>query len=284
MSTPVQSLTSLDWYRQALDESANGRRSPWIRWFRGLSFLLFHVSLYAISIVLLFAIDLIRSPGSLWIDKVALAWAVLIVVHAAIVGLIWAIGLLKEDESSETHELRWSSASTSGGWGAKREEPQDADFRMSVPIPDVTVARTTTSPARSAPLTTAATATPPPTWSSIKPPASPSAPVSESAPPSAAGHESPWSGWEPASAATIARRALEGTGSGERASWTEASAAAWLTHASGTSAPNSANPSTTTSDPDTFKQQFRNRLERRNADRGRIPKPSDGEDSGIPPQ
>lgn len=290
MSTPVQPLTSLDWYRQALDESANRRRNGWLRWFRGLSFLLFHVSLYAISIVLLFAVDLIRSPGSLWIVNLALAWAVLIVVHAAIVGLIWAIGLLQEDESSEKHDLRWSSATASPGRRAKHEEPQDADFRMAAQIPG---ARATTSAtvARAALPTTTTTVAAESTqsWSSIKQPssaaASAPAPLSPPTPTSAASPESPWSGWEPASPATVARQALEGDRSGERASWTEASAAAWLTRASGTTttAPSSANPS---SDSDTLKRKLSTRLERRNAGRAGAPEPqpSDDETSGIPHQ
>lgn len=288
MSTPMQSLTSLDWYRQALDESAHGRRVTWVRWFRGLSFLLFHISLYAISIVLLFAIDLIRSPASLWIHNVAFAWAALIVVHAAIVGLIWAIGLLTEDESHDKHELRWSSATTSPGRGANHGEPQDADFRMVAQIPG-TAAITTSTAAQAAPSSTVSRVAAEFTqsWSSIKSPplAAPSAPVPASppAPTSAATAESPWSGWEPASPATVARQALEGARSGERASWTEASAAAWLTRASGTTttAPSSASPS---SDSDTLKRKLSTRLERRNAVRAGSPEPADGEVSGIPHQ
>ncbi|MGI8485145.1 MAG: hypothetical protein ACR2OU_12885 [Thermomicrobiales bacterium] len=280
MSTPAQSLTSLDWYRQSLDESGNGRRGVWVRWFRGPSFLLFHVSLYVISIVFLFAIDLIRSPASFWIENLAFAWAALIVVHAAIAGLIWAIGLLKEDRPSEKHDLQWSSTSTTGGWGEKREEPQDANFRMSAPHSDDKAIRTNVPPMHSAPISTTndtPAAQPPQSWSSIDQSsvaASPPVPASVPAPASAAGHASPWSGWEPASAAAIARQALEGTTSGERASWTEASDAAWLTHASDSPSP----------DSDTFKQQFRGRRERRRADRSKTAKAFDEEDSGPPPR
>lgn len=230
-TTPVQSLTSLEWYREALNEGADGQGRGALRWLRGLPFLRAHISLCALAIVALFALNLIRSPGSLWIDNVALAWAALLVVHAACAGLIWAIGLLRESEREEARDQTWAVARLQ----APRNEPQEAEYRMAA-------AAATEESAPDTPIAAEV-----PTWQSVAPtptvtpPAPPAAPEAEApgadspavepAPPA---KSSPWSGWEPRSPADIAR---EAEASQERASWKEAAAAAWLAREADVTAP-----------------------------------------------
>lgn len=259
MGTPAQSLTSVGWYQRALDEAANGRRKRVMRWFRGRSFLMFHVSLYAVGIVALFAVDLIRAPESLWIGTVALAWAVLIVIHAAIAGLVWATGLLRDDTSNEAAAPGWLSA----GWREDRGEPQDANFRMAAAAAQLPP----TASEQPLPLAVTQTWAAPQPIQQAPPPAATKRPEPAIAPGSGLGETplSPWGGWEPKSAAEIARTATSSNHSSERASWTEASAVAWLSHAS------DAGPSRTPPSPaedvdsDVRKEQRRSRLRARYA-------------------
>jgi len=225
-TTPVQSLTSLEWYREALNEGADGQGRGALRWLRGLPFLRAHISLYALAIVALFALNLVRSPGSLWIDNVALAWAALLVVHAACAGLIWAIGLLRESEREEARDQTWAVARLQ----APRNEPQEAEYRMAAAesAPDTPIAAEvpTWQPAAPTP-----TVTPTPKSAAAETDAPADSPAVEASPPT---KSSPWSGWEPRSPADIAR---EAEASQERASWKEAAAAAWLARESDVTAP-----------------------------------------------
>lgn len=260
MSTPAQSLTSLGWYQRALDEAADGRRTRVMRWFRGRSFLMFHLSLYAVGIVALFAIDLIRTPESLWVGTVALAWAALIVIHAAIAGLVWAVGLLRDDMPREAPEPGWFSS----GWRGNRTEPQVAAFRSATELP-ATPAETE----HPLPLTVPqAWATPQPIQAAprVQDPASTifQEPAVAGAYPLRADpgepSQSPWGGWEPTSAADVARGATSGSRASERASWTEASAVAWLAQASNDPPATTSSAPTGDAHPDAFEKHLRSRL------------------------
>jgi len=232
-TTPVQSLASLEWYREAFNEGADGRGRGALRWLRGWPFLRAHISLYALAIVALFALNLVRSPGSLWIDNVALAWAALLVVHAACAGLIWAIGLLRESEREEARDQTWAVARLQ----APRNEPQEAEYRMAVAAAAATAESTADAPiAAEVPTWQPATPTPTvtPTPPSGAPEAAAPAGAASTVEPSPPAKSSPWSGWEPRSPADIAR---EAEASQERASWKEAAAAAWLARDSDVTAP-----------------------------------------------
>ncbi len=268
MSTPAQSLTSLGWYQRALDEAADGRRTRVMRWFRGRSFLMFHLSLYAVGIVALFAIDLIRTPESLWVGTVALAWAALIVIHAAFAGLIWAVGLLRDDMPREAPEPGWFSS----GWRGTRTEPQVAAFRSATELPAAPAAPAETE--HPLPLTV------PQAWATSQPvQAAPRVPDPASTifhEPAVAGayplraepgepSQSPWGGWEPTSAADVARGATSGSRASERASWTEASAVAWLAQASNVPPATTSSAPTGDAHPDAFEEHLRSRFKTRYA-------------------
>ncbi|HEU0163960.1 MAG TPA: hypothetical protein VFQ54_02885, partial [Thermomicrobiales bacterium] len=126
-------MTSLDWYREALHESSHARRTRIAQWFRGWPFLKLHLSVFAFAIVVLFALNVARTSGGLWIGTVALAWLAVIVIHAAVGGIIWALDLLRQDpDRLEAEDLPWTAINLRplGGGGGGRGEPQDIDYRM----------------------------------------------------------------------------------------------------------------------------------------------------------
>ncbi|MGC4108362.1 MAG: hypothetical protein QM753_18730 [Thermomicrobiales bacterium] len=99
-------------------------------WWGGYGFLRFHCSLFLTGIPLLFLVNLIQSPERIWIDRVGLAWLALLVVHAAITGIIRAVGVLREDEQSLP--VRETISQPRSTWiTARSTELQDADFRAS---------------------------------------------------------------------------------------------------------------------------------------------------------
>lgn len=98
-------------------------------WWGGLGFLRFHVSLFLTVVPVLFLVNLIQSSERLWIERVGLAWLALLVVHAAIAGIVWAIGFLQED--SDGSAARESTSRPRSTWiTARPDEPEEADFRV----------------------------------------------------------------------------------------------------------------------------------------------------------
>lgn len=96
----TRKLESLDWYRE--DTSRTSRSSGIVprllRWLRSARFLAFHIGVFALGITIALAINVARAPGDLWVDRLALSWVLLLVVHAAIVVLVFTIGLLGTSE------------------------------------------------------------------------------------------------------------------------------------------------------------------------------------------
>ena len=237
-------------------ERAPGRPSPkgiaWVptsaSWWGGFGFLRFHCGLFLIGVPLLFLVNLILAPQRLWIDRFGLAWLALLVVHAAIVGIIRAVGVLRED--AQPAPARETTAQPRSSWiTARSAEPQDADFRIASPEP--------ASDGGQAPSETPTLAS----WRQATPPAPPAS-LARPGPPAGS---SVWDGWTagrtPSSARTRSQRdagpapsspvasplpssAKTGTGDTatpdapiqptapageERVSWRKVAEAAWLT-------------------------------------------------------
>jgi len=115
-----------------------GGRLAWVptsaAWWGGLGFLRFHCALFLTGIPLLFLINLILSPERIWIDRFGLAWLALLVVHAAIAGIIRAMQVLRDDANPETGRETATTAQPRSTWiTARSAEPQDADFRVPAP-------------------------------------------------------------------------------------------------------------------------------------------------------
>lgn len=92
-------------------------------WWGGPGFLRLHVSLFLAAIPALFLVNLILSPDRLWVGRAGLAWLALLVVHAAIVGMLWAIRLLGQDSATSdrspapTPDSGWAPAHPPASWG-----------------------------------------------------------------------------------------------------------------------------------------------------------------------
>lgn len=100
MQRPARPFESLEWYREASRREARPRGfvNRTIQWLRSFRFLAFHVGLFALGITIALAINVARTPGTIWVDRMALSWVLLLVVHAAIIALLFAIGLLGTSE------------------------------------------------------------------------------------------------------------------------------------------------------------------------------------------
>lgn len=183
---PYRPFESLEWYRDAArnnfrDDSPVG---GFQRWARGFGMLHAHICVFAVAIVLLLLINLLRTPDSVWADRWIMAWTVLILIHAVAIGILWAIQQWNTDLSDEPLQMEsshpWRQANMFA-WGS----PDAAEAQ------DVTYRRTDSPPANAD------------AWIAARP-------------------EAPtWSGWS-------AENGSEPGPGTERASWKEASAAAWL--------------------------------------------------------
>jgi hypothetical protein len=183
---PYRPFESLEWYRDAArnnfrDDTANGKIA---RWARGFGMLHTHVCVFAVAIVLLLIINMLRSPGNIWADRWIMAWTVLILIHAVAVGILWAIQQWNTDLPDEPLHMgsanQWQQADMFAWGSAPAIEAQDVTFRV-----------------------TESASSPDAAWVA-EPPDAPA-----------------WAGWN-------ANTGSEPAPDTERASWKEASAAAWL--------------------------------------------------------
>ena len=100
MQRPSRPFESLDWYREASRReyrSGNAVHKA-IRWLKSSRCFAFHVGLFALGITISLAVNVARSPGSLWVDRLAISWALVLLVHAGALALIFAVGLLGTSE------------------------------------------------------------------------------------------------------------------------------------------------------------------------------------------
>lgn len=199
---PTRPFESLEWYRNAARNNFrdDDPRRGLARWASGFGLLHTHVSLFAVGTVVLLVINLIRTPEDVWAGRWIMAWTVLLLLHAVVIGFLWA---LKQWDSEAPDEALLMTPSRERepppvfSWGldgANGQDAQDVDFR-------VTTATRRDVPTRS--------------------------PDSNAS--------STWAGWN-----TIDQD--EEPPASERASWKEASAAAWLERSRSTPTPNPPKP------------------------------------------
>jgi len=185
---PSRPFESLEWYRDAVRNNFrdDAPQPALARWAGGMGMLHAHVCLFAAGVVVLFLVNLIRSPGDIWAAPWIMAWTVLLLIHAVVIGLLWAIRLWNDDAPDEALLMapaREREQPPPSSWSMRDADTRDAqevDFRVAAARrQEVLVQR-------------------------------------------ADGHaENGWTAW------TASDAAVEPPPS-ERASWKEASAAAWL--------------------------------------------------------
>lgn len=92
-----------------------------------------HASLFAVGIVLLFGINLIRTPDNVWAGRWIMAWTVLLLLHAVVIGFLWAMRQWNGDTPDEAVQMttarEWERQATFS-WGSNGSEAQDVDFRV----------------------------------------------------------------------------------------------------------------------------------------------------------
>lgn len=234
MNDQPRPLESLEWYREAERHpgilASRYTRGP-LEWLSGLDALIFHLSLFAFFGVMLFAVNLILSPDGLWITQLALAWTILLLMHVAILLLLRLIGILRGEETgplqpdvslSRSQRRRAYPGPAIPGQGAE-STPYRESYRLARPAP----------PAHGE------------SAGENLPPQGATSPTEqrehpEEAEPHAQA-ESPWTSWRHDDRHTSGRPVPTPE---ERASWSEASQAAWLVHADEdeSSAPHSESP------------------------------------------
>ena len=98
----------------------HGRLTGWLpadaAWWGGAGFLRLHASILLAAIPALFLVNLILAPDRLWIGRIGLAWLALLIVHAAIAGIVWGIGILQQDAPRPAP----AAAPPMAGWMAAR--------------------------------------------------------------------------------------------------------------------------------------------------------------------
>jgi hypothetical protein len=136
---PSRPFESLAWYR---DAARNGFRDeqpekPFLAWLQGFGLLQAHISVYALGIVALYSINLVRDPGDSWAERWILAWTVLVLIHAVVVGLLWALKQWNADEPDEP--LLMTRRPMGPAWAmppAEQANAREASFRVNEPSQD----------------------------------------------------------------------------------------------------------------------------------------------------
>lgn len=185
---PVRPFESLEWYREAARNNFrdDAPSSGFSAWASGLGMLHAHVSVYAVGIVVLLGVNLLRSPEDIWAGRWIMAWTVLVLLHAVVIGFLWAMRQWNSDAPDEAFVMappparQGEGQPPAFGWGLIDDEAQDVDFRV----------------------------------------ANGARPASETTEPNPA-QPAGWTGWNSDDADEVRPAS-------ERASWSQASAAAWL--------------------------------------------------------
>jgi hypothetical protein len=136
---PSRPFESLAWYR---DAARNGFRDeqpekPFLAWLQGFGLLQAHISLYALGIVALYSLNLVRDPSDSWAERWILAWTVLVLIHAVVVGLLWALKQWNADEPDEP--LLMMRRPMGPAWAmppAEQANAREASFRVNEPGQD----------------------------------------------------------------------------------------------------------------------------------------------------
>lgn len=137
--TPNRPFESLEWYREAVrvhrhDDSGGARALSWLK---SADFLTVHISAFAIGIVTLLVINLLRSPDDLWVDRAGAAWALLLTIHGVGIGLLWAIGQLGNDDHQALQVIpdrEWQGRP--GSWPVAKHDPPTVSVTPAAPVPD----------------------------------------------------------------------------------------------------------------------------------------------------
>lgn len=224
---PTRPFESLEWYRDATRSGPGGGSASlrFLDWVRGIGFLSLHVSAYALGIVTMFVVNLLRSPDDIWVDRSIPIWTLIVVIHAGAVGLAWAVGMLNRDADEPIRVV--SDAS----WRQAKTWPSEA-LPQALPAPSTDGQATAPAPAM------------------VREPvedrdgaSAGDETVSRPAPtlPAPEGVTEPaakWSGWE----SEVPQRV--DPGDPDRASWQEAASAAWRDRPSASNSPaeDSSNP------------------------------------------
>lgn len=226
MQSPSRPFESLDWFREASrrEYRAGSPLRQALRWLKSSRCFAFHIGLFALGLTIALAINVARTPDEIWADRLAFAWILLLVIHAVVVSLIFAVGLLGSNEE----ELPIYMPPGSSRFGQPGTNP---------------------APAPAAPAA--------PAWPAPPPPRTGTEPATETAPPVTTPQPAPgWGRRDQASAAATSWGSTTPAPSGETASWREATPAAWLRRrrpdATGiTTPPAPTATSTTTTTPET---------------------------------
>jgi hypothetical protein len=131
---PYRPFESLEWYREAARNNFrdDAGRSSLARWASGVGMLHTHISLFAVGIVAMLTINLLRSPDNIWADKWSMAWTVLVLIHAVAIGIAWAIQQWNSDAPDEALLMTNSlNGQQSPMFAWSESATQDVDYRVS---------------------------------------------------------------------------------------------------------------------------------------------------------
>jgi|GEM_PF-6916680 len=105
MQAPTRPFESLEWFRDASAGSPRPRGPVHnaLRWLKSARCFAFHIGMFALGITIALAINAARHPGDIWVDRLAIGWAILLVIHAGIALLLWAIGLLTGNDPAPVY-------------------------------------------------------------------------------------------------------------------------------------------------------------------------------------
>lgn len=100
---PSRPFESLEWYRDAVRNNFrdDDPRRGVSRWVTGVGMLHAHIGVFATGIVLLLLVNLIRSPEDIWSGRWIMAWTVLVLLHTVVIGILWAMRQWNEDAPDE---------------------------------------------------------------------------------------------------------------------------------------------------------------------------------------
>lgn len=127
---PTRPFESLAWYHDAARHGFDDDERPgWTRWATGWGMLRSHLSVFAIGMVVLYALNLFLDPEARWAGWWIVAWCGLIGIHAIIVGMLWALRQWNDEPADEP--LFVPVRTVPGSWTLPPDDAsvQEADFR-----------------------------------------------------------------------------------------------------------------------------------------------------------
>lgn len=108
MHVPTEPVTHPEWHTPP--DPPQDAATRWLLLVQRFSFVRAHISIFAAGSVFLLAFNLLANPAHVRVDRLIIAWALVVVIHGIVAGMAaLALQLMADDDIRPASEVRWEN-------------------------------------------------------------------------------------------------------------------------------------------------------------------------------